>query len=192
MNAKVLIIDHFDSFTYNLVQYIGELGANSEVIRTNTKLAELKKLAPTHVVLSPGYGHPNNVNCFLDAIKYWKNKIPILGVCLGHQAIALSVGTKIIKSERVMHGKRSYINHNGASIFHGLPSPFIVGRYHSLIVNSNGCEKNGLETIAWTDKDEIMAIRLKNNHNVIGVQFHPESILTENGKKLLLNFLELN
>lgn len=190
MKKKALIIDHFDSFTYNLLQYIGEMDVDVQVARTDTKLAELEKMEPDYAVLSPGYGHPKDVNCFQEAIKLWQGKIPILGVCLGHQAIALSKRVDVKRNFRLMHGKQSYICHNGSELFNGLPNPFLAGRYHSLVVDKNDCEARGLEVIAWTEKNEVMAIRCKDNPCIIGIQFHPESLLTPDGKKLLANFLQ--
>lgn len=189
---EVLIIDHFDSFTYNLLQYIGELGVGVKVARTDIELGELKKLHPDFLVLSPGFGRPADVNCFQEAIKLWNGIIPILGVCLGHQAIALAKGAEITKNFRIMHGKSSLVYHNNDSLFDNVSNPFLAGRYHSLAASKEACEANGLEVIAWTEENEVMAIRDKNSSCLIGVQFHPESILTPDGKKLLANFLRFS
>lgn len=186
---QALIIDHFDSFTYNLLQYIGELGVIVSVIRTDHP-GELKNFNPDFIVLSPGYGHPRDVKRFREAINLWGGKIPILGVCLGCQAIALAKGAEIKRNFRLMHGKQSPVFHNGDTLFNGMPNPFFAGRYHSLVANKEDCEANGLEVIAWTKENEVMAIRHKTSSCVVGIQFHPESFLTPEGKKLLENFLQ--
>lgn len=188
---KILIIDHFDSFTYNLQQYVGEQESNVEVLRTNMPFAKLEAAQPTHLILSPGPGHPGEVELFRQAIEFWGNKIPILGVCLGHQALALSVGAEIGRSDKIMHGKESLVYHDEEGIFEGLKNPFTVMRYHSLVVNRESCKQNGLEITSWTDAGEVMGIRYKDNNLISGVQFHPESLFTEDGKKLLMNFLKL-
>ncbi|MEK7097392.1 MAG: aminodeoxychorismate/anthranilate synthase component II [Patescibacteria group bacterium] len=190
MKRKILIVDHFDSFTYNLQQYVGELESDVVVARTNVPFAELKMVCPTHLILSPGPGHPGEVECFSRAIEFWESKIPILGVCLGHQALALAVGAKIERNHLIMHGKESFAHHNGQGIFKGLKNPLTVMRYHSLVANKESCEKKGLEVTAWTDEGEIMGIRYRKNPLVNGIQFHPESLFTEEGKRLLMNFLE--
>ena len=196
MKTQILIIDHLDSFTYNLYHYLGEIGLEHKiemeiaVIRTDQKSLTNKK-DPTHVILSPGYGHPREVKLFHQAIKKWRGKIPILGVCLGHQAIAMTHGAKVEVSPIIMHGKSSLIRHYGQGIFTGLENPFEAGRYHSLIANKTDCEVRGLKIIAYTDQNEVMGIESQKYPNLFGVQFHPESILTPSGKKLLFNFLKL-
>lgn len=184
------MIDNYDSFTYNLVQYLGELGEELKVYR-NDKIAipEIEKLKPKRIVISPGPGKPSDAGISPKVIKHFAGQVPILGVCLGHQAIAEVFGGRVIRANRLMHGKTSEIHHDGKTIFKDLPNPFIATRYHSLIVEKKSLP-DYLEISAWTDQDEIMGIRHK-EFNVEGVQFHPESILTEVGKKLLLNFLSL-
>lgn len=191
MKKKILIIDHFDSFTYNLQQCIGEQESDVAVMRTNASFADLKRVQPTHLILSPGPGHPGEVECFGQAIEFWKSKIPILGVCLGHQALALFAGAEIERSDKIMHGKESLVYHDEEGIFEGLKNPLAVMRYHSLVVNRESCKQNGLEITSRTDAGEVMGIRYKDNHLISGVQFHPESLFTEDGKKLLMNFLKL-
>ncbi|MBU1027065.1 MAG: aminodeoxychorismate/anthranilate synthase component II [Candidatus Margulisbacteria bacterium] len=186
----ILMIDNYDSFTYNLVQYLGELGEELQVFRNDKiTVAEIKKLKPSRIVISPGPGTPKDSGISPEVIKAFAGKIPILGVCLGEQTIAEVYGGKVILAENLMHGKTSEIHHDGKTIFKGLPNPFTATRYHSLIV-----EKKSLPDCfvisAWTDKDEIMGIRHK-EFVLEGVQFHPESILTESGKNLLQNFLSL-
>lgn len=208
----ILIIDHFDSFTWNLYQYIGELGYGPEVVRSDISFSALAPYAPTHLILSPGEGHPKDVKNFHEALDCWKGKIPILGVCLGHQAIAHHFGATVFRNTYgVMHGKTSQIYHHGNGIFNNLPQPFTAMRYHSLVADPNTCIPNGLEITAWTDKNEVMAIQSRNYPHLYGVQFHPESyftaeirvtpkddgkikqvaIITHYGKMLLKNFLEL-
>lgn len=191
MNRKILIIDHFDSFTYNLQQYIGEIESNILVMRTNAPFEMIKKAQPTHLVLSPGPGHPRDVRCFGQAIEYWEDKIPILGVCLGHQALALAAGAEIKRNYRIMHGKESVIQHNGKGIFSGVDNPLVVMRYHSLVVAKEDCETSNLEITAWTEDGEVMGVRYRDNPMMNGVQFHPESLFTQGGKKILENFLSI-
>ncbi|ADG82458.1 aminodeoxychorismate/anthranilate synthase component II [Thermincola potens] len=187
----LLMIDNYDSFTYNLVQYLGELGAEITVYRNDKiTLPEIEELNPDHIIISPGPCTPNEAGISLDLIKYFAGKIPILGVCLGHQAIGQAFGGKVIRAENLMHGKTSRIYHDGRTIFQGIPSPFTATRYHSLIVERETLP-DCLEITAWTDQNEIMGIRHK-HMAVEGVQFHPESILTEAGKTLLKNFLALS
>lgn len=187
---KVLLIDNYDSFTYNLYQYLSELGAEVLVFRNDEiTLEESKGKRFTHLIISPGPGGPKDSGISLDLICYFYDKLPILGVCLGHQALAYVFGGKVIKAKRVMHGKTSQIYHDGKTIYEGLKNPFIATRYHSLIVSKESLP-NCFEISAYTSEGEIMGIRLK-NYFAEGVQFHPESILTTEGKKLLLNFLEL-
>ena len=186
----ILVIDNYDSFTYNLVQYLGELGAELKTYR-NDKITidEIKKLAPDKIVISPGPGYPKDAGISIPVIKEFAGKVPILGVCLGHQAIGEAFGGKIVQAKRFMHGKTSPIHHDGKTIYKGLPNPFTATRYHSLLVERASLPEC-LEISAWTDKDEIMGIRHK-EFKVEGIQFHPESILTTEGKKLLKNFLSL-
>jgi len=186
----LLMIDNYDSFTYNLVQYFGELGEAIEVFRNDKiSIAEIEKLKPETIVISPGPGTPRDAGVSLEVIHHCAGKIPILGVCLGHQCIGEAFGGRIISAPRLMHGKISLIFHDGKGIFHGLPTPFEATRYHSLIVEKESIPRC-LEICAWTDEQEIMGIRHRDTL-VVGVQFHPESILTKEGKKLLKNFLGL-
>jgi anthranilate synthase/aminodeoxychorismate synthase-like glutamine amidotransferase len=186
----ILVIDNYDSFTYNLVQYLGELGEKLKVFRNDqTTIANLKKLKFDRIVISPGPGTPQEAGISLEAIKHFAGKVPILGVCLGHQAIAEAFGGKIIRASRIMHGKTSEIYHDGKTIYRNLPNPFTATRYHSLIVDPKTLPKE-LEISAWTKEKEIMGLRHK-KYPIEGVQFHPESILTSFGKQLLKNFLTL-
>ena len=187
------MIDNYDSFTYNLVQYFGELQADVKVYRNDKiTVAEIEKLNPDHLVISPGPCTPNEAGISLDAIKYFAGKLPILGVCLGHQSIGQAFGGKIIHANAIMHGKTSMIHHKGEGVFANLENPFEATRYHSLVIEKQsipGC----LEITAWTEDDkgeidEIMGVRHK-ELEVEGVQFHPESILTEHGHAMLKNFL---
>lgn len=185
----ILMIDNYDSFTFNLVQYLGELGEEIKVYR-NDKItcAEIDQLGPQHIIISPGPCTPNEAGISLEVIAKFAGKIPILGVCLGHQSIGQSFGGKVVRAERLMHGKTSPIYHDGQTIFQGLPSPFTATRYHSLIVEKESLPPC-LEITAQTAEGEIMALRHK-HLPVEGVQFHPESILTEHGKTMLSNFLK--
>ena len=186
----LVVIDNYDSFTYNLVQFLGELGAQMEVFR-NDKISpdEVAKLEPEGIVISPGPCTPKEAGISKDLIAAVSGKIPILGVCLGHQCIGEVFGGDIIRAERLMHGKTSMIHHDGRTIFEGLANPFEATRYHSLIVKKSSIPQC-LKITAWTDEDEIMGIKHE-DHPTWGVQFHPESILTGEGKKLLGNFLKL-
>lgn len=185
----ILIIDNYDSFTYNVVQYLGELGEEIEVVRNDIiTIDEIKKKKPDKIVLSPGPGTPDQAGICLDLTKSLSGQVPILGVCLGHQVIAQAFGGKVIQANRLMHGKTSLVSHDGRSIFQGIPSPITVTRYHSLIVSRDGLSKE-LEISAATDQGEIMAIRHR-HFPVEGVQFHPESILSEYGKQILANFIQ--
>ena len=187
----LLMIDNYDSFTYNLVQYFGELGEEIEVFRNDKiSIPEIEKLNPEMLVISPGPGTPENAGVSLDMINHFKGKIPILGVCLGHQCIGEVFGGKIVSAPRLMHGKTSFIHHDGKDIFQGLSNPFEATRYHSLVVEKKSIP-DCLEITAWTDQQEIMGLKHK-NYLAIGVQFHPESILTKEGKQLLKNFLNLS
>src|SRR5512134_1222180 len=187
----LVLIDNYDSFTYNLVQYFGELGADIRVYRNDQiTMNQLIALNPSHLVISPGPGEPiKDDGISSDAIKHFTGKIPVLGVCLGHQAIGAVFGGKVDRAQRLMHGKTSKVTHNGQGIFKGIPSPFEAMRYHSLVVYDPIPAE--LEVTAVTPEEEIMGLKHK-EHQTYGVQFHPESILTEHGKQLLKNFLDLN
>ena len=186
----LLMIDNYDSFTYNLVQYLGELGEDIKVYR-NDKITihEIERLKPERIVISPGPCTPKEAGISVELIKHFSGKIPILGVCLGHQSIGAAFGGEIIRAPRLMHGKTSMIHHDGKTVFEGLPNPFEATRYHSLVIKKETLP-NSLEITAWTDIGEIMGVRHK-DILVEGVQFHPESILTTVGKDLLRNFLKL-
>lgn len=186
----LLMIDNYDSFTYNLVQYFAELGEEVIVRRNDAiTLEEMEKLKPRYLVISPGPCTPNEAGISLAAIKNFAGKIPILGVCLGHQCIGQAFGGRVVRAKRLMHGKTSPINHDGKTIFRGLKNPFRATRYHSLIVEEETLP-SCLEVTAKSDQGELMGIRHR-QFPIEGVQFHPESILTEEGKKLLANFLAL-
>jgi len=184
------MIDNYDSFTYNLVQYLGELGADFNVVRNDSiSVDEIGETRPEGIVISPGPGTPREAGVSIPLIKRFAGDIPILGVCLGHQAIGAAFGGKVVRADRIMHGKTSPIHHDGRSIFRGLPDPFEATRYHSLILEQASLP-DCLEVSAWTDDQEIMGVRHRAQF-VEGVQFHPESILSVQGKALLRNFLEL-
>lgn len=188
----ILVIDNYDSFTYNLVQYLGELGADV-VVRRNDKIsvAGVTDLTPRAIVLSPGPRTPSEAGITLDVIRDLGTSVPILGVCLGHQAIGAAYGGHVVRAARLMHGKTSVIRHNGEDIFRDVPDPVNVMRYHSLTVERATLPPE-LEVIAWSDEDETEVHALRHRmHRVWGVQFHPESVLTQNGKQVLHNFLEL-
>ena len=185
----LLMIDNYDSFTYNLVQYFGELEQEVVVHRNDEiTLERVAELNPRHIVISPGPCTPNEAGISVPLIKQFAGKIPILGVCLGHQAIGQAMGGKIVHAKQVMHGKTSAIQHNSTSVFRGLPNPFQATRYHSLVIE-RASMPDCLEITAWTEDGEIMGVRHK-TLPVEGVQFHPESILTESGHALLKNFLQ--
>jgi anthranilate synthase/aminodeoxychorismate synthase-like glutamine amidotransferase len=184
----LLVIDNYDSFTYNLVQYLGELGQEIRVVRNDEIAAtDIAGIAPSHIVISPGPCTPNEAGISLDTIRQYAGKIPILGVCLGHQSIGQAFGGKVVRAARVMHGKTSPILHEGQGVFAGLPSPFEATRYHSLLVERASLP-DCLQVTARTEEDEIMGLRHK-TLPVEGVQFHPESFLTTVGKDLLRNCL---
>ena len=184
----LLMIDNYDSFTYNLVQYFAELDAEVAVYRNDEiSLEQIAALKPQHIVVSPGPCTPNEAGISVAAIKHFAGRIPILGVCLGHQSIGQAFGGKIIHAKQLMHGKTSPIFHNNTSVFCGLPSPFVATRYHSLVIEKESIP-DCLEITAWTEDGEIMGVRHR-TLAVEGVQFHPESILTEHGHDLLANFL---
>jgi len=186
----ILVIDNYDSFTYNLVQYLGELGAELTVRRNDQiTVTEIESLAPERIVISPGPKTPSEAGICLDVIKTFSGRVPILGVCLGHQAIGQAFGGRVIRAPELMHGKTSLVSHDGKTIFSGLPSPFSATRYHSLIVERESLPAC-LEISATAPDGLIMGLRHR-TMRVEGVQFHPESILTEVGKDLLANFLQL-
>jgi anthranilate synthase component 2 len=188
----LLVIDNYDSFTYNLVQYLGELGADV-LVRRNDAVAvdEIGELRPTAIVVSPGPGAPGQAGVTVPLIQRWGSSIPILGVCLGHQAIGEAYGGRVVRARRVMHGKSSTVQHDGTGLFDGLPSPLSVMRYHSLIVERESLPSElDVVAVSTDDPTEIHALRHR-THPVWGVQFHPESILTTGGKAILQNFLSL-
>ncbi|MCM8780078.1 MAG: aminodeoxychorismate/anthranilate synthase component II [Candidatus Omnitrophica bacterium] len=186
----ILVIDNYDSFTYNLVQYLGELGQDVRVARNDKiSIEDIDKLKPKEIVISPGPGRPQDAGISCNVIESFAGKIPILGVCLGHQCLAYVYGGKIVRAKKLMHGKTSLIYHNKKGIFKGIPSPFQATRYHSLLVERKTLPK-WLEITAWTKEKEIMGLRHR-RYSLWGVQFHPESILTKEGKKILNNFLSL-
>ena len=184
----LLMIDNYDSFTYNLVQYFGELGEDVRVYRNDAiTLSELAKLDPARIVISPGPGTPAQAGISLSVIREFAGKIPLLGVCLGHQSIGEAFGGKVVHARKLMHGKVSPVHHHNVGVFRGLPNPVTCTRYHSLAVERETLP-DCLEVTAWTDDGEIMGLRHK-TLDVEGVQFHPESILTEHGHDMLKNFL---
>ena len=190
----LLMIDNYDSFTYNVVQYLGELGADVQVHRNDEiTLAQIEQLAPEKIVISPGPCTPNEAGVSLAVVEHFQGRIPILGICLGHQAIGQAFGGQIVRAGRGMHGKTSLIHHSNQGVFAGLTNPFTATRYHSLVIAKESLP-NCLEITAWTEQadgsiEEIMGVRHK-TLAVEGVQFHPESILTEHGHQLLKNFLD--
>lgn len=188
----ILMIDNFDSFTYNLVQYMGELGAELEVSRNNRiTVAEIERKRPEKIVISPGPCTPNEAGISLEVIRTFSGRIPILGVCLGHQSIGQAFGGKVIRAPRPVHGKTSEIHHDGGSVFAGLSDPFTATRYHSLVVERVTLPEC-LEVSAWIEDEENLIMGLRHReHPTEGVQFHPESILTREGKKIIENFLKM-
>jgi len=192
----ILVIDNYDSFTYNLVQYIGELLLNyphlgDVVVKRNDEIAiaQIKELNPLGIVISPGPGRPEESGVSLDVIRELGASIPILGVCLGHQTMGLIYGGEVVRAPYLMHGKTSEIYHKNTGVFAGLDNPFVATRYHSLVIDPANCPEV-LEITAWTEDQIIMAVQHRDYPHVQGVQFHPESILTTSGKKLLSNFLK--
>lgn len=191
--VKIVMIDNYDSFTYNLVQYFGELGADVEVVRNDqVTVNDLEKLVPDKLVISPGPCTPKEAGISVESILKFAGTLPILGVCLGHQSIGYAFGGRIVHAKRIMHGKTSLVHHQNVGVFSGLKNPFEATRYHSLVIEQASLPEC-LEVTAWTEDDEgnieeIMGIRHK-NLDIEGVQFHPESILTEHGHDLLANFL---
>jgi para-aminobenzoate synthetase component II len=187
----ILVIDNYDSFTYNLVQFLGSLGQAIEVYRNDKiTIAEIEKMSPDQIVISPGPGWPKDAGITLSVIKHFAPKVPILGVCLGHQSIAQAFGAKIVLAPKILHGKSSQVFHKATTIFKNVENPFIGGRYHSLMVAQNTVPPE-LSVIAETEDEVIMGIQHK-EFSTVGVQFHPESILTENGMLVLENFLYLS
>ena len=192
--VKVVMIDNYDSFTYNLVQYLGELGADVKVVRNDQiTLDGVEELKPEKIVISPGPCTPNEAGISIDVIKRFSGRIPVLGVCLGHQSIGTAFGGRIVHAKRIMHGKTSIVYHKDQGVFKGLDNPFEATRYHSLVIDQNALPEC-LQVTAWTEEtdggiEEIMGVR-HTTMNVEGVQFHPESILTAHGHALLRNFLE--
>ena len=186
----ILMIDNYDSFTYNLVQYIGQLGG-AVVVHRNDRISldEIRELKPAAIVISPGPCTPKQAGISVELIRQFSSTIPILGVCLGHQAVGYAFGADVVMAERIMHGKTSQVINDGRTIFQGLPNPFVAGRYHSLIVKRDSLPAC-LEISAETEQGEIMGIRHK-EYRVEGIQFHPESVLTPNGKRILKNFLAM-
>jgi anthranilate synthase/aminodeoxychorismate synthase-like glutamine amidotransferase len=186
----ILMIDNYDSFTYNLVHYLGELGEKVLVFRNDKiTLEEIGRLNPDMVVVSPGPCTPKEAGISVDLIREFAGRIPILGVCLGHQSIGYAFGGNIVRAKRLLHGKTSQIYHDGKGIYDGVPNPFEATRYHSLLIEKESLP-NKLEVTAWTDEGEIMGVRHK-EYLIEGVQFHPESILTKHGKDILKNFIKI-
>ena len=186
----LLVIDNYDSFTYNLVQYLGELGERIEVRRNNEiSVDEIEKMSPGRIVISPGPGTPNDAGVSLQVIEEFGGKVPILGVCLGHQVIGQAFGGRVVRATHLFHGKSSAVQHDGKTIFAGLEDNFTAGRYHSLVVDNTSVPEC-LEVSARTPNGTIMGLRHR-KMKIEGVQFHPESIMTDEGKKLLANFLKL-
>jgi para-aminobenzoate synthetase component 2 len=184
----ILVIDNYDSFTWNLVQYLGELGAELKVIRNDEHDVDaIVAMQPGGIVISPGPGTPSQAGVSIEVIKRLGDSTPVLGVCLGHQAIGQAFGATVARAQRQMHGKTSAIHHDGKGVFEGLPSPFEATRYHSLAIIRDTVPSD-LQVTAWTEDGEIMGVRHR-QHRIEGVQFHPESILTAEGKRLLGNFL---
>ena len=187
----LLLIDNYDSFTYNLFQYLSELGEEVVVIRNDkTTLSDIEKLKPQRIVVSPGPSVPARAGISNDAIRYFAPRLPVLGVCLGHQCLGYSYGATIAQASEIMHGKSSLIHHNNQGVFSGLPNPFSVIRYHSLVVQRNGLP-DCLEVTAWTDDGTIMGLRHR-QYPTEGVQFHPESFMTQAGKYILKNFIQMS
>jgi len=187
----ILMIDNYDSFTYNLVQYLGELRQSLRVYRNDTITVDtIRYLKPSSIVISPGPGRPEEAGVSVDVVRQFAGKIPILGVCLGHQAICYAFGGSIVRAKRLMHGKTSEILHDGKGVFKGLPQKFSATRYHSLVADPKTIQTEFVIS-AKTSKGEVMGVRHRKIKALEGVQFHPESILTESGKKLLKNFLSL-
>ncbi|WP_139492542.1 aminodeoxychorismate/anthranilate synthase component II [Brevibacillus dissolubilis] len=184
----ILMIDNYDSFTYNLVQFVGELGQELEVYRNDAiTLEEIERLAPDYLMISPGPCTPNEAGMSMEIIRHFAGKIPILGVCLGHQSIGQVFGAEVVRADRLMHGKTSEVFHDNQTIFRDVPTPFTAARYHSLVIKPESLPEE-LEVTARTEDGEIMAVRHR-QYAVEGVQFHPESVITEHGKQILQNFI---
>ena len=187
---KLLLIDNYDSFTFNLAQAFMVLGAEVEVHRNDRiTVADGEAMAPTHLCISPGPGRPEEAGVSMDMVRHFAQRIPVLGVCLGHQSIATVFGGEVVHAKRLMHGKDSPVYHDGRGLYFGMPNPFQAGRYHSLAVPESGVPE-GFSVDSYTSDGEVMGIRHQ-KHPVLGVQFHPESVLTPQGDRLLQNFLEL-
>jgi len=187
----ILLVDNYDSFTYNLVQRLGEIdpAVDLRVVRNDqVTVAEIEAAAPTHLIISPGPCTPVQAGISNDVVTRFAARIPLLGVCLGHQCIGHALGAKVVRADRIMHGKTSWIHHDGRGIYLGLANPFEATRYHSLVIQPGSLPKE-LEVVAWTDQDEIMGVR-HTSYPLEGVQYHPESFLTHEGLKLLKNFLD--
>jgi len=190
------MIDNFDSFTFNLVHYLEQLDASIKVVMNNQiSIEQIRQLKPSHIILSPGPGCPQDAGISAQVVEAFKGKVPILGVCLGHQVIAEVFGSKIVMAAQVMHGKTSLIEHKNQGLFNGVKTPFVATRYHSLVIDPKSLGDE-LEMTAWTQQendqpDQVMAIQHK-SHAIFGVQFHPESVLTESGLKILANFVAIN
>jgi anthranilate synthase component 2 len=186
--STVLVIDNYDSFTYNLVQYLGELGAGVVVHRNDAiGLGEVERLGADGIVISPGPCTPDAAGISVELIRRFAGLVPMLGVCLGHQAIGAAFGARVVRNHRILHGKTSDIHHSATGILSDLPNPFVAGRYHSLVIEGSSVPDE-LAVTAWTDQGEIMGIQHR-EHDITGVQFHPESVLTPDGKRLLANWL---
>ncbi|MBI5447136.1 MAG: aminodeoxychorismate/anthranilate synthase component II [Gammaproteobacteria bacterium] len=187
----ILLIDNYDSFVYNLARYVGQLGYKRKVVRNDEiTLNGIEKINPSHIIISPGPRAPDDAGISLEVIHQFFERVPILGICLGHQAIGQAFGGSVERAIKPMHGKSSYITHNKRTIFKDIVSPLKVARYHSLIVEKNSLLSSPLEIIAESEEGEVMGLQHK-KYNVVGVQFHPESVLTDSGYKILSNFLEL-
>jgi anthranilate synthase/phosphoribosyltransferase len=187
--TDIVIIDNFDSFVYNLYQYVGELGADVIVERNTVSIAEIKKINPKKIIISPGPGRPRDAGISVELVKRFSARLPILGVCLGHQVIGEAFGGEIIRAKKLLHGKTSMIEHDGKDIFWGVKNPFIATRYHSLIIDEATFSNELRITARAQGENTIMGVKHK-SYQVYGVQFHPESILTAEGKKIIKNFLE--
>jgi anthranilate synthase/aminodeoxychorismate synthase-like glutamine amidotransferase len=187
----ILMIDNYDSFTYNLVQYLGELKQDVRVVRNDAvTVDDIARMKPSHILISPGPCTPKEAGVSVETIRAFAGKVPLLGVCLGHQSLGYAFGGKVVRAKKLMHGKTSRIKHDGRNVFRGLPTPFTATRYHSLVVERKSLPKD-LQVTATSEDGEIMGLRHRRLPAVEGVQFHPESILTEHGKELLKNFLAM-